>query len=394
LRQAHDVRGEQGDSDDWGAGMPISAEWFHENLGVGASHAAPETLEDSATDTDQQFRRELIDFDSEGPSGEAFQTNVPLAAIGLSHFKPIPWPPKLAPQVGLLPRGQSLPRADVLIVTWTMDEGHALSQVLTPGEDSKTGWKPYTKNFNEIAKSMVPGCPARQLDRLGTYWTCTIGGRAVTLFKSDSHMSQDGPDLPNAKVWKQIIADSQPAWVITTGTGGGIGPSFEVGDVIVSRFVTFDCRDQFKSLNGQTYSCGTEAPKSRHHEAESLFSANAGMLPKTNSRSPKIVTSTSAPRGIVTTDFFGFDNTDDTYQLQNKGDLSEMGDAVLGMVCKELGEAAPHYVIVRNVSDPQIDSAGQTLAQQKALAGSIYQAYGLWSTICSAIVCWSIVASL
>src|SRR6516165_1045013 len=102
------------------------------------------------------------------------------------------------------------------------------------------------------------------------------------------------------------------------------------------------------------------------------------MLPKTNNRPPRIVTSTSASSGILTTDFFGYDNTADTYQLQGKGDLSEMGDAVLGMVCKELGAAAPHYVIVRNVSDPEIDSAGQTLTQQKGLAGTIYQAYGLW----------------
>jgi len=207
-------------------------------------------------------------------------------------------------------------------------------------------------------------------------------------------MSQDGPDLANATVWKQILGDCQPAWVITNGTGGGIGPSCEVGDVIVSQFVTFDCRNEFKTLNGQTYSCRTKAPKSKHKEAESLFAANAGMLPKTNARSPKIVTSTSASRGIVTTDFFGFDNTADTYQLQGKGDLSEMGDAVLGMVCEELGTAAPHYVIVRNVSDPQIDSAGETLAQQKGMAGTIYQAYGLWSSICSAVVCWAVVASL
>jgi hypothetical protein len=71
-----------------------------------------------------------------------------------------------------------------------------------------------------------------------------------------------------------------------------------------------------------------------------------------------------------------------------------MGDAVLGMVCKELGSAAPPYAIVRNVSDPQIASAGLTLQQQKNLAATIYKAYGRWSTVCSAIVCWAIIAAL
>ena len=98
--------------------------------------------------------------------------------------------------------------------------------------------------------------------------------------------------------------------------------------------------------------------------------------------------------GNLTTDFFGFDNTADTYGLEGKGDLSEMGDAVLGMVCKELGTAAPNYAIVRNVSDPQIDSTGLTLEQQTDLAGTIYKGYGLWSSICSAIVRWAIVAAL
>jgi nucleoside phosphorylase len=265
---------------------------------------------------------------------------------------------------------------------------------LSPGEDSKSNWKPYTKNFASISELMVPDCPARDAKRLGTYWTSAIGKKSVTLFKSDSHMSQDGPKLANAEVWKQIIDDCRPSWVITTGTGGGIGPQCEVGDVIVSRYVTFDCQQEFIKFNGNAYSCPTSAPAGLFDRATSLFATNAAMLPKTNNRSPLIVTSTSPHTGIVTTDFFGYDNTANTFDLEGKGDLSEMGDAVLGMVCQDLGNDAPNYVIVRNVSDPQINSVGLTLAQQKALAGTIYQGYGLWSSICSAIVCWAIVAGL
>jgi hypothetical protein len=69
-------------------------------------------------------------------------------------------------------------------------------------------------------------------------------------------------------------------------------------------------------------------------------------------------------------------------------------DCPTSMVREEIGTAAPHYVVVRNVSASQIDPAGQTLAQQKRMARSIYQAYGLRSSIRSAIVCWAIVASL
>jgi nucleoside phosphorylase len=374
--------------------MTVSAEWAQRNLGLQNLAPRPAADEMRVADADASLQRELIDYDSQGATGAAFAKRAPLAALGLSHYVPIPWPKDLEPRVGSEPAGDSLPKSDVLVVTWTMDEGHALSQVMTPGVDSKSGWKPYTKNFDAIAKTMSPDCPARQAGRLGTYWTNQIGNKQVTLFKSDSHMSQDGPALANAVVWKQIIADCEPSWVITTGTGGGIGPTLEVGDVIVSRFVTFDCKKEFKKFNGESFACNTKAPSARFTSAESLFATNAAMLPKDNSRPAKIVSARSAQTGILTTDFFGFDNTADTYGLEGKGDLSEMGDAVLGMVCKELGTTAPNYVIVRNVSDPQIDSAGLTLEQQTELAGSIYKGYGLWSSICSAIVCWAIIAAL
>jgi hypothetical protein len=42
-------------------------------------------------------------------------------------------------------------------------------------------------------------------------------------------------------------------------------------------------------------------------------------------------------------------------------DLSEMGDAVLGLVAQEMGSQAPPWIAVRNVSDPQIDASGLTL---------------------------------
>ena len=224
--------------------MAIDGAWLARNLGMREPHgfALAGASARSTSPTDRALARELIDFDSDGPEGAAFRAAAPLASTGLSQFVPPMWPSGLAPQPGPTPVGESLPAADVLIVTWTVDEGHALSRVLTPGVDSDTGWRPYTKNFATISTQMRPGCPARDAGRLGTYWTATIGARRVTLFKSDSHLSQDGAKLPNAMVWRQIIADTQPTWVITTGTGGGIGPSFEVGDVIVSRYVAFDCK--------------------------------------------------------------------------------------------------------------------------------------------------------
>ena len=75
---------------------------------------------------------------------------------------------------------------------------------------------PYTHNFAAISKKMSAGSPAVKAKRLGAYWTTSIGGKKVVVFKSDSHLSQDtkklpakNGTLPNYDVWKQIIEETQ-----------------------------------------------------------------------------------------------------------------------------------------------------------------------------------------
>ncbi len=122
---------------------------------------------------------------------------------------------------------------------------------------------------------------------------------------------------------------------------------------------------------------------------------NAGQLPKDNERLPKIirVTPTALDSSVVTTDFFGFDTSDNRYKLQGLGDVSEMGDAVLGLVASTMGASAPRWLAIRNVSDPQIKADGLTIKQQAAIAAQIYQGFGRWSSVCSAITCWASIAA-
>lgn len=382
--------------------MKADRKWVERNLGFDpiAKPPPPATFAfapAAKAATAEDLQREIIDFDSDSPAGLqflAFST-----ATGLSRYTDVPWPRGLAPKTGPRPSGGSggpLPRADVLVVTWTVDEGHALSRVLTPGKDSRNDYLPYTHNFAAIARKMRPGCPALEAKRLGTYWTTTIGRKSVVVFKSDSHMSQDGPELPNIDLWRQIILEVQPALVITTGTAGGIGTEVEVGDVIVSPVVRFDCTAKFKKQKFAQASYASAAAQTTHFAtARSLFKANAAQLPKDNSRLPKIIR--AAPKAVasavVTTDFFGFDTSDNHYRLQGLGAVSEMGDAVLGLVAAELGGSAPRWLAIRNVSDPQIKADGLTLRQQAAVAAQIYKGFGRWSSVCSAIACWASIAA-
>jgi hypothetical protein len=380
--------------------------WVERNLGFdpvarpapAATFAFAKAAKPSSTPEDLQ--REIIDFDSEAPPGREFLAFT--TATGLSRFTDIPWPKGLAPQTGPKPGGKGsgpLPRADVLVVTWTTDEGHALSRVLTPGKDSRNDYVPYTHNFAAISANMRKGCPALELGRLGAFWTTTIGGKKAVIFKSDSHLSQDikkfpppGGSLPNFEVWRQIIDEVRPTLVLTTGTGGGIGAQVEVGDVIVSPIVRFDCKNWLKNAPFHDSIYKSNPPRTKlFSKAEGLFAANAGQLPKDNTRPPKIFQSDGASSSVVTTDFFGFDTSDDHYGLQGLGDLSEMGDAVLGLVASQAA-SPPRWLAVRNVSDPQIKAVG-TLREQAAIAAHIYKGFGRWSTVCSAIVCWALIAA-
>jgi len=382
--------------------MIVDRAWAERNLGFDpiATPAPSSTFAfapaaHSPSGEDQQ--REIIDFDSEAPHGRellAFTTST-----GLSRYTDVPWPQGLTPKTGAAShgrRGGPLPRADVLVVTWTVDEGHALSRVLTPGKDSRNDYRSYTHNYASISRKMRSGCPARQAKRLGAYWTTTVGRTSVVVFKSDSHMSQDGPQLPNEDVWRQIIAEVQPKLVITTGTAGGIGKQFEVGDVVVSPIVRFDCLSKFKKepFHNAHY-LSSPANAAYFASARALFKVNAAQLPKENTRLPQIVrvSSGALASSVLTTDFFGFDTSDNHYGLQGLGAVSEMGDAVLGLVCSQMGATAPRYLAVRNVSDPQIKAAGMTLKQQAVLAAQIYKGFGRWSSVCSAITCWALIAA-
>jgi nucleoside phosphorylase len=380
--------------------MIITRHWATRNLGFDpiATPAPAETYESESaakSATPENLQREIIDFDSEGPAGKeffAFSTTT-----GLSRYTDVPWPKGLAPRPAATIRGRSgapLPQADVLVVTWTVDEGHALSRVLTPGKDSRNDYRPYTHNFARLSRKMRNGCPALLAKRLGTYWKTAIGKTSVVVFKSDSHMSQDGPQLPNRDVWQQIIAEVRPKLVLTTGTAGGIGKQFQVGDVIVSPIVRFDCLTKFKNKPfHKTHFTSAAANRTYFAATGALFKANAAQLPKDNTRPPKIVNvpTTAIGSSVVTTDFFGFDTSDNRYHLQGLGDVSEMGDAVLGLVCSRLPHP-PRWLAVRNVSDPQIKAVG-TIKEQTTLAAQIYKGFGRWSSVCSAITCWALIAA-
>jgi hypothetical protein len=351
--------------------------------------------------TGAPLARHVLLFDPGKPSTYAFSE--PLARHPREQLAPIPWPSGLTPTPveppSPPPAEGPLPKADFLVVTWTVAEAQALADVLTPGHTTAE-WYRYRHNFESVFKPMIRhGAPALDSDCLGLYALCTIGGRTVICMKSELHLSQDGSKLPVRTLWKQIIEESGASLVISTGTAGGIGADTVLGDVVVSKRVRFDCQKTFreapfaKSAFSDTHPAG--AGSSHFTLAQStLMAANESQLPAA-ARRPQIVASTvAAPVDVLTTDFFAFDDAEDHYGLrayEPQAHAVEMGDAVLGLVCAQDIADPPAWALVRNASDPQIEDLG-SIEQEASKAAAIYEQYGYWTTIGSAIACWALIA--
>ena len=366
-----------------------------------------------------ELARYILEFDPKAPRTRVFHAEDIRASLGVEGtlpyettelaagaappvLAPIPWPEGLAPAT--LPADISrnaedpLPAADVLVVTWTVAEAEALADVLTPGQP-RTAWSPYTHNYiPHFATKIRPGAPARHFGRLGLFATTRINNQTVLCFKSDLHLSQDGADLPVRDLWVQLITETGARLVITTGTAGGVGAHVDLGDVVVSQTVRFDCKKTFADADfaNAVYTDPHQisSPELFHACTQTLIPVNGAQLPL-DRRPARIWHATQAfVPSVITTDFFAFDDTTNRYGLRSAdphGRAVEMGDAVLGLVATQDLSDPPTWVIVRNASDPQINGA-LPIAQQAAVAARIYEKYGYWTTVASAITTWALIA--
>ncbi len=348
----------------------------------------------------QKFIRHLFEFDQENPKTYS-KTTAPELMIRASQLKPVPFPKALAPTPKPARRkpgvNDALPKCDFLAVTWTVAEARALSDILTPGYACKTDWYDYKHNFASFLPKLGPMAPARQSKRLGSYFVTNIGTKSVLCMKSELHMARDGKQMPVLDLWNQLINEVDPQLVISTGTAGGVGSDVVLGDVVVTNQVRFDCLKTFKN---QPYSqelftsSATMITKEYREMLENkLFPANADRLGP-EKRGPVLIDPKHPLKEkpvVVTTDFFAFDDSENTFGLQQLGSAVEMGDAVLGLAAKNRAHCPP-WLIVRNASDPQIPK-GATLEAEETQAGKIYETYGYWTTVDSAIATWAAIAS-
>lgn len=322
-----------------------------------------------------------------------------------AYLHSLPWPDGLAPRPSTVtyPANASLPKAEVLIVTYTTAESHALADTLTPGHQAED-WNRYTKNWAQFEKHLTERSPAKFSRCLASYWVTQIDQTVVICAKSDLHLSTDDATLPIRALFKQMIEDCQPRLVITTGTAGGIGSSESLGDVLVTNTSHFDCQKTFgkEPFAHSQYVCAASAQLAvaeNYADIGSLLDANAAELDPVATHEPRVIGLDALQKGehVLTTDFFAFDDSANSYGLRTydpDAGMVEMDDAVLGLVCQEDLTNPPPWLSIRNASDPQmVNEPDQSLEQLAKQASDIYLKYGYWTTVGSAICCWAAVVT-
>jgi nucleoside phosphorylase len=313
-----------------------------------------------------------------------------------------------------------LPRADVVVLTYTSDEGKALADVLTPGRFQQD-WNAYTNGYEALLPDIRAGAPARQSGKLGAYWMTAVGGKSVLVFKSNLHLHQDyivrdgHPTMPIRTLFQQIIQQCQPAYFFCIGTAGGTFPNKPLGSVAMSRAVKWDCAKDFAHepfAHDPPYTSNWAPSLAQKSAALSLmgaFTRNLEIPPsgsyghcpcsalQPGEGSPPAATfmidgqdGVPAFMPVLTTDYFEFGT--DQNDLYQQGMAVEMDDAVLGLVCSTLA-SPPKWASIRNYSDPAINGA-LPMQQQETCASEIYMKYGYWTSVLGAIGTWSIIAGL
>ncbi|MEU5160938.1 hypothetical protein AB0G74_15205 [Streptomyces sp. NPDC020875] len=340
---------------------------------------------------------------------------------------PVPQPFDTVP-----PTDAPLPHADIVVITWTVAEQNALADVFTRGF-GRLKWYRYTRRFEEHYRPLIRrSAPAFAAGRLGSYLPVRLGDLDVLCMKSELHLNQDGvktgegtATLPVRDFFHQIIEEVQPRVIATIGTSGSVFEDFPLGDVVVTRGAKFRCQKEFRNeeFNDRTFTSEWTLPLGRLADAQTMMLDFSDRLtepplgpPSTRYpfEGPLIEPPANTPtirieqderdmpefHPILTTDYFEYGTS--TNKLELEGSAVEMGDAVLGLTVADLTDAGadqiPDWVVVRNMSDPQINGALPTrefrLNPQTMWAVAFYEAYGYWTSVCGALTTWGLVAGL
>ena len=340
-------------------------------------------------------------------------------------------PPVLVTDKDWNPDTNTIP-VDLVIITWTSAEWAAFDHVFCDSgqpmpyeyyenESWKDPWKYYHTGWETIESELPSSAPSQTHKAWGS---CRIvefpsNGQKALLFKSDMHISTDGPELPLRNMVEQIISGFSPSMILTIGTAGGSRLQDNLGTANITNAARFDLTGEFEPchypFNHKTFTNSWEPQTDLLDNAKSLFmetpvtmdelnglyNANLDELQNPDTGQPytleQLMNKNIEPGAIpplanilsgtpvLTTNGYEVANTSGNYDYFA---AMEMDDAVIAMISDE--HKVP-FGIVRNISDP-VQNADLATEVQGNWGGIIYSEYGFYTSYNGALAAWSVMA--
>lgn len=325
----------------------------------------------------------------------------------------------------------SLPKADIVIITWTTSEWLALDHVFLnshsfSGHTSRV-WEKNWYDYSRNAPQLVQKTSREKLPPLwGRYQLVEINGAKVLLFKSNTHLAHSPWLQGLSHMLDCIIKDASPQQIYSIGTAGGANESQVLGSVILTNSGHISLKKQENTsfaYNNQTFTCKNWYPSQilfedvqkqlffpmsnivTYNELNYLLyklhkkiegSSNLtlqdilnGPMTPGELHNPKIIPFTSRP--LLTTDYYYIaEESTDTYAVL------EMDDAVIAY---EAGKQGVDYAFIRNISDPVVPNqtpGGTTIPKgiREEWSSLIYETFGLYTSFNGALTTWAAIAGL
>jgi len=318
----------------------------------------------------------------------------------------------------------TLPAADMAIITWTAAEWSALDHVFInsdqPRDASATSWQaPWREHaiYHDDQLLMY-----FQMVKITTENNTT---KNVLLVKSEVHLAHYPFIIGVSEMVQAIIDQSGAKQIISTGTAGGSGVSQTLGDVVLTNAAHIHIKQPI-NVDHCDYNNQTIISAGVFKQTDLLNTVRANLMmpldtiwndalitdslaeinqrckthysyqdlvnpPLTPSNLTQVQTQIAGDKPLLTTDYYYIAEPNDG----NLYCFLEMDDAVIAKVCKDAGVVSG---FIRNVSDPIVateDQKGNPIPSsvRDDWSGLIYSSCGLYTTFNSALTSWSVVRS-
>jgi nucleoside phosphorylase len=323
----------------------------------------------------------------------------------------------------------ALPKADIVVMTWTEAEWLALDHVFVQNASTQSA---STETFEKqwyLFNRASPASVSPSMKLWGFYQLVQVkgaGGKAfkVLLFKSDAHLAHPPYISALEALVTAIAKEVEPSRIYSIGTAGGANNTQRLGDVAISNCAKLQLTKKVNdtvAYNGQTFSCQNWFPSTGLLSATSskLFLSLGSiasrtelgdMLTQLHSKYKEsvpfalddLLNSALNPTNLGTaaaTPLKGVPVlTTDSYYIA-PGNTSyaalEMDDAVIAYAA---GLQKVDFAFVRNISDPMVPAQAANGAAipdevREDWSSSIYSHFGLYSSFNGALATWATIAA-